>query len=421
MTPLAGRSLATGLVLGLAGPAFALEVDGALNGDVKTFAVATIPYEHFLMPSEPSGQGFWDLRLKGRLEVGPHLRFQAHHAVTTILGSAGGTVSFTGTGVGLTAPEAIDLSWTAFDDAAGLQLAGRTDRLTAQASVEGASLTVGRQAVAFGNGLFFTPLDLIGVFSPATIDTEYKPGVDAVRLDGFFGTSGTVSLVSAYVGDWTPDGMIHAAYGQGTVGVTDLGGFLGMIHGEPVFGVSTASGIGPVGVHADATLTLPEDDAAFVRAVAGGTWLPLPDTTVSAEAYVQTFGAEDPEEYLVVALSDRFTRGEVWSLGRWYTAVAVGQQITPLISANLGTVVNLADPSALLTPGLNWNLANNARLGVGAFVGLGERPDEVDPLDLIDPTTLQPLPEDEAARLLGLNSEFGLYPAAVFLNMAAYF
>jgi len=176
-----------------------------------------------------------------------------------------------------------------------------------------------------------------------------------------------------------------------------------------------------VGITADATLTLPPEEDPFVRAAAGATWLPLPDTTVVAEVYVQTFGATDPSEYLVVATSDRFARGEVWSLGRYYTAVSLGQQITPLVSANMAAVVNLTDPSALLTPGLSWSISDNASLGAGAFVGLGQRPDEVDPLDLIDPTTFQPLPDDEIARRMGLNSEFGLYPGALFLNVAAYF
>lgn len=371
-----------------------------LGGDVKSFGVATFPYDNPLMPPEPFGQGVWDLRLKGNLKYGDHLRAEVHHAVTTTLGGSGAAVNTTGTGINLAAPEAIDLTWEPDIDGDALYVVGRTARLNVTASAPGMDLTVGRQAVAFGNGLFFTPLDLISPFTPSQIDNEYKPGVDALRVDGYWGTTGRVTAVTAYAGDWTYDGTISAVYGQGTVGVTDIGGFLGAIYGDTVIGTTLASGVGPVGLHADATYTLPNDDAEdpFVRAVGGATYLPTPTTTLSGELYLQTFGGSDPSEYLEVALSERFSRSEVWSLGRTYAALAVGQQITPIIQSNVGLVMNLEDPSMLVAPSLAWSAGNNTSVSVGAYVGIGERPD-----------------------LAGLNSEFGLYPSAVFTQMSAYF
>jgi hypothetical protein len=370
-----------------------------VHGDVKTFGLATLPYAHaFLMPPDPYGQGIWNVRLKGKATYGDVLSFEVHHAVNSTLGSPGAATSFAGTGVGLSAPEAIELSWDAALDGDDLSVLGRTDRLVLTASQPGAELTVGRQAIAFGSGLFFSPLDLVNPFSPATIDNEYKPGVDAVRFDGYFGTTGRFTAVGAYAGDWSLDGTVNALYGQGTVGVTDLGGFVGAIHGEPVFGLTAVSGLGPVGLHADATLTLAKEDDAFVRAVAGANHLPTPTTTVAAELYVQTFGATDPADYFTIASSPRFARGEVWSMGRYYGAVSVGQEITPLVSINGALIANLTDPSALLSPSLTWSAANNTSLGLGAFVGLGERPSNT-----------------------AATSEFGLYPASFFANMSAYF
>ena len=40
----------------------------------------------------------------------------------------------------------------------------------------------GRQAITWGNGLFYAPMDLVNPFDPATIDTEYKAGDDMLYL-----------------------------------------------------------------------------------------------------------------------------------------------------------------------------------------------------------------------------------------------
>lgn len=399
----------------LAALAFAQEEGGPtveVHGDVKAFVVGVVPYEHSLLGGQALVQGIGDGRLKLSAAWG-RWAAEVHHEITLLERGATGLPGAS-TGVGLTAPEAVDLTWQVDQD--DLVLRGRTDRLWVRGRFGAVDVTLGRQPVSFGAGTVFTPLDLVAPFHPATIDQEYKPGVDAARVDAFFGTSGQITGVVAYAGDWELDGMVGALYAQGTVGVTDVGGFLGMVHGEPVFGVSLSSSVGPVGLYGDATWTLPEDDDPFVRAVAGVLWMPTGTTTFSGELYAQTFGADDPSEYLLIAQSARFARGEVWQLGRYYAAVAVGQEITPLVRVNAAVITNLLDPSALLAPGVTWSVAENAELSAGAWIGLGQRPGELrflteDPL--LDP--------DAFLRSLGVRSEFGLYPAALFLRLATYF
>jgi hypothetical protein len=49
----------------------------SLAGDLKQFFFATLPYDHPLMPPDPTGQGLLDLRLKGGLRAGP-VRAEVH-------------------------------------------------------------------------------------------------------------------------------------------------------------------------------------------------------------------------------------------------------------------------------------------------------------------------------------------------------
>jgi hypothetical protein len=432
-----------------------VEPEFSLNVDLKTFLVGSFPSPWIAPPelppalepllpdgfsaddllaasglgADPTATGAGATRLRGELRLGKVVLL-GHHEV--FLGSsAASPLGGTSSGVGLQAPELVDLTWQP-DTGDRMQLRGRTDRLSVTAESKGVQLVVGRQPVSFGTAFVFTPMDVVNPFSAATIDTEYKPGVDAVRLDGFFGTSGKVTVVGAWAGApiHTPDraavgarDVIAAASGQVTAGVTDLVGLVGLVRGDVVGGVAFASSVGPVGLHGEATVTSPAEEAAeddpFVRAVLGADGRPTSKTTVSGEVYLQTLGAADPSGYLAFAGGDRFTRGELWTMGRGYAALSVAQELTPLVAGSVAVITNVLDPSALVAPGLSISAADDVTVGLGGYVAVGARPDEV-PLGF-DAATLQITPPSTEALAASVNSEFGLYPTAVFLNTRAWF
>jgi hypothetical protein len=425
--------------------------DLEVHGDVKTFVVGTVPYRWLVLPAslplppgtdadpiltaagfgtDPTLSGTGDLRLKGVLR-GATWRIEAHHAISALprLGQGLGGAS---TGVGLTAPELLPLTWEP-DVGEAMTLRGRTDRLLFALHLSHLSITAGRQPVSFGSGLVFTPMDVVNPFSPATVDTEYKPGVDALRVDGFLGTAGQATLVAAWAGALPltdPDAepvsgqdLVVASHAQGTVGVTDLHGLLGYVRSDWVLGAGVVSALGPLGVHSDVTLTLPGPEAPeeepFVRAVLGGEARPTPTTTVALEGYLQTWGAGAPERYLAQAQSPRVARGEIWLLGRGYGALSVLQEVSPLVQVSGALIANLADPSALLAPSLTWSVADEATVGLGGYLALGQRPEQTE-LQL-DPSALVLVPPDPDTLGASVRSEFGLYPHALFLQMRAYF
>lgn len=406
------------------GPALAGEPPVAsLHGDVKTSFVAGAPVVWVGEAEDPYGQGGATARLKGVLERGP-LRLEAHWAAAAQTSSSASAAGAMGSLSGAAAPELLPLTW-APDLGDGLSLQHGVDRLVLSAKLGPVDLALGRQPVSFGAGRIFTPLDLVNPFGPATIDTEYKPGVDALRVDAYAGVSTKVTVVGAWAGapvlgegardPEAPvlDDVVLAASGQTTVGVTDLLGFVGLVRAEPVLGLGTVSALGPVGVHAEASLTLPEgDEGPFVRAVAGADGRPTAKTTLMAELYLQSFGATDPADYLEAVEDPRFQRGEIWQMGQLYGALAVAQEITPLVAANLSVIGNLRDPSALLSAGASWSIADDAELLFGGYLGLGAPPDPVD---------LAELALDPGALAGSVNSEFGLYPSMGWLQVRTYF
>jgi hypothetical protein len=398
-----------------------------LNGDAKSFFIAGFPYEHLFMPSSTYGQSFIDGRLKLKTKLHPSIRLVAHHAVTmgsmapesklsqelAMLDQDADVEMNSGfmTGVGLSAPEAITLSWKAFEESE-LMMQGRTDRLYLEFSLQNVEMRVGRQPISFGYGMAFNPMDLIQPFGVATIDNEYKPGVDAIRSDIYTGMYTQFTFVAAYVGDWSQEGMIFAFNGKTTIKETEVSIFGALAREDYVVGGGVSGSIGPIGVYGDLTLTVPkEDEELFVRSEIGTLWKPLEDTTISAEVYVQTCGAEDADQYLsFVEENPRFQSGELWLMGRYYASLGLSQQITPLLGANVSATSNIADQSAMISAGLSYSVADNTVLSLGGFYGFGERPDTISLTDLfLDPDSFQ------------LNSEFGFYPTMFFGQFKAYF
>lgn len=398
----------------------------SVHGDIKAFTVATFPYDNpawealGAWPSDPVAQSTLDGRLKLRLDIG-QWRVEAHHAISAVSGGAL-SLGLGGTGVVTGVPELVDLTWTepssgSAGSGGDLVITGRTDRLLVQGELGPVTLALGRQPVSFGSGMFFTPLDLVAPFFPATIDTEYKPGVDAVRVDAYAGTSFQQSVVAAWVGACTPGNstgcssvdlsdLVLASWSRVTVGVTDLGLFLGEVRDDEVAGLSVVGAAGSVGLHGDLTLTLPPGhldgrtptEDIFVRGVLGADWRPAEKTTLSGEAYLQTNGAGQSADYLGQAMGARYTNGELWALGRSYIGLDWSQELRPTITSNLAVLSNLQDPSALLVPTLSLSVAGNADLSAGAYVGLGKRLDG-----------------------MSLQSELGLVPVTGFARMAMYF
>ncbi len=422
-----------GLLLLLAGTAAAADVE--VGGNLKLFHISSYPFDNDFFAAEvqdgsvftqpfpleddvrasASSSGLLTSRFTFDLYA-DWLTVSVHPQLTVQPAGASSGLSITQTGTGI--PQAVDLSWEAIDDP-DLLVQLRADRLLVQAEKGPVRATLGRQAITFGHGLFFTPLDLVNPFFPTVVDQEYKPGVDAVRLDGWFGTGGEVTATSAYRGDWTLEGTVHALYAQQTVGLWDLGLFAAMVQGDVVGGTSVAGSVGPVSLHSDVSVTLPEDEDLFVRAVVGAQGTVTPKTQLAGELYVQTNGATDPSDYLEQLSGDRYARAELWLAGRSYAAVSVTQELQPMLSGSLFVLANVEDPSALVGPGLAWNVSDNVSANLGGYLGLGERPVafQVEEYDsaLEAAAAAVKVAEDP------FRSEMGTVPTTVFVSLQAFY
>ena len=89
-------------------------------------------------------------------------------------------------------------------------------------------------------------------------------------------------------------------------------------------------------------------------------------------------------------------------MGKHYLAPGLTVQVTPLISVGVQVLWNLTDPSVLVAPQLEYNIAEDIYVAAGGFLGLGKRP-------------------EASALAAPLRSEFGGYPDVYFTSFRIYF
>jgi len=375
------------LLLVLAGHAYALDADVRL----KYFAsVGWLPEEDLQrqLSGTPSFDDNLDLRLMLRHGSGD-FTWIVDHSTTLIRGDA----LETGAGPGVTLDQtvvdderrAMDLTWT-LDDGDDHQLLHRLDRLALQYRSGGWGVTVGRQAVSWGNGLVFQPLDLFNPFAPTTVDQDYKAGDDIVLVERALRGGGNVQLLAVARRDADEEltataaslaGKWHRFVGMGEVELVAARHF-----DDRVFGLAVRHPLGGALLRSDLVATR----------LAGGDWrlsgiVNIDYSVVWGRRNVYLFGEYFHNDFGVSslperiggypeALTERLERGELFNLMRDYLAGGATVEWHALWSQTLTLIGNLQDGSVLLQTQLSHEPGDHQRLELGVVEPLGGRGDE---------------------------------------------
>jgi hypothetical protein len=338
-------------------------------------------------------------RVEWKLRVGDHVTFELHNRLFFDLRSEAGAAGGLGAGVTVEPSRSLDLSTDLV----------RTDTFLLEHDIDRAALglylgpvdvTLGRQAISWGNSLIFATSDVWAAFSPFDLDTSQKRGIDAVRaitspserveLDMVLADRGSLADLSGGVRTtlYLPRADLYLA--------------LGKVFDElsVMAGVSAAVGSFKLRAEGHLPYSLDDDALALPRVTVGSDWFG-PDVTLTLEAHYNGAGTDQPDRYIAHALgSGPLRRGETYLLGRWYLGGAAAWQATPLVNLSVSVIANLQDPSALVVTRASWDVAQDISLAIGAFNSIGARP---------------PSPP------LVLRSELGAAGHLVYLELAAFF
>jgi hypothetical protein len=276
----------------------------------------------------------------------------------------------------------LDLTGT-LDQSDGHILYHRLDRLVLTLQPEWGTVRLGRQALTWGNGMLFNPMDLFNPFAPTDVDRDYKIGDDMAVAQFTLEDIGEFQVL--YVprrdplsGDveWDSSavaGKYHFSKGSREFDLMVARNYKNLVFGAGALGylgstawrVSGAWTFLPVGSEGDHYFSLVANlDYSWVwweRNWYG--FLEFYYNGLGENDYTEALG--DPD--LMRALD----RGEIFTLGRMYLAGHVNLEIHPLVNLFLTGILNFTDPSFVLQPRGVWSITQDLDLMVGATLYVG--------------------------------------------------
>ncbi|PLX86842.1 MAG: hypothetical protein C0614_03440 [Desulfuromonas sp.] len=242
------------------------------------------------------------------------------------------------------------------------------DRLAVRAQSGSFDLVVGRQAIGFGRIAIFSPLDIIAPFAPDALETAVRPGVDALRAGFHYGLDGQVGALFV-AGDQQRHDSWLTTWSDNRSGI-DLLAIAGRLRSRSMIGCGLAGNLGTLGLKGELTFyrgqNTDDADGDLRRHFAIGAveaWYRFDNgITLIAEYLYNGPGAQNPQDYLLVADSAPLREGMTYLLGRHYLMIAPSYQLHPLVTLEGLLIWNLRDRSTLLRPAMTCSLRDNLDL-----------------------------------------------------------
>jgi hypothetical protein len=411
-------ALLAGLLL--ARPAVA-EISHSIASAFKaTGLYSRAPADPSLYPDRDSGAELGRARLTGKLGFGAALRMElAYEQKFRHLWPKTGAAA--GSGLlpsALPVPYRLtQMDWTIARHEGDLAYRHEIDRLEATrdfyVSGRQGQVTLGRQAVGMGRGVFFAASDLFAPFSPTEVDQEWRRGIDAFRAEFPLADTISAGLTAAFGRAWRESALIGRIRGYDPASGGDLAFMAGKRARDGVLALAGSFRAGEASAHFDAAaFIVPEEgeyqelaglDRCVLKAVAGvshkifGGKGPL----ITAEYHYSGFGVESSEDLSDLADDSDFIfrlgRGDFQIVCRHAAALQSHWEISDFWSASLALIAGPADGSGLLMPSVSWNFSDSITLLFSGIAPFGAK--------------------SESGTL---RSEYGAAPASLFLQANLY-
>ena len=260
----------------------------------------------------------------------------------------------------------------------------RLDRLNLRWTGSRATVRLGRQALTWGNGLIFNPMDLFNPFSPVAIQKDYKTGDDMLHIQMPV-AQGDIQMLylprrDPDSGEIRDDQSSYAAKWHLSLNTLEMDLMAARHYNDILLAAGAVGYLAEAAWRVDMLYSRLDDhrdqrDCWQIVANLDYAWLWFGKNFYGLmELYYNGLGLghEDYSQSLTdTQLSLRLARGELFTLGRTYLAGQVRAELHPLLQTSLITIINLADPSAIVQPQLEWDLATDWQLIAGASLYRG--------------------------------------------------
>ena len=268
----------------------------------------------------------------------------------------------------------------------------RLDRFYLGHTTDKSVINFGRQAVSWGNGLVYNPVDFFNPFDPAAIDTEYKTGDDMLYAQ-YLRDSGD-DLQAVWVlrrdddDDLSGERSSLALKYHGFADSIEYDLLLAEHYDDAIFALGGALDFAEAVWRGDLVFTDTPDDA-YLSAVLNWSysWVAWhKNLSASLEIFRNGFGIDDGD-YGPAALANnsellqRVQRGELYTLGENYFAAAATIELAPLWLLTTTLFRNLDDDSMLLQVFSRHDLQQDLQLLIALNLPAGDRGSEFGGID----------------------------------------
>jgi hypothetical protein len=293
-----------------------------------------------------------------------------------------------------------DLTST-IDQGSKSALAHRLDRLWVGYTSEKYVARVGRQALSWGNGMFYAPMDLVNPFNPATIDTEYKAGDDLLYLqylqDSGADVQGAVVVRRNFLSGEVDSSLATTALKyHGFSGEGEFDVLVARHYQDDVLGLGASHALGGAQWSGDLVITDTDTDTYIALSTnLSYSWIWRGKNMSGVVEYHFNEMGQPSGQYDLISLAGnpdlllRLTRGESFALGRHYLAGSVMIEVTPLWSVTPTLLMNVSDPSGLLQLVSQYSLSDNMTLLGSLNVPLGSKGSEFGGVESVVPGRYQ--------------------------------
>ncbi len=255
------------------------------------------------------------------------------------------------------------------------------DRLSLSYTGDNLVLRIGRQAVTWGGGTVFNPLDIVGAFAPNAINTSYKTGVDMIY--GQYLLDSGADIQAIYVprpampgGPVDRDFSTVGVYGSAFIGNLDATLILAQDRGDFLAGIGLS---GPLGgavwtiEYANWSLANGDQNASYLVNITTTDSLFGANVFYFAEYFRNGFGVDSDvtHDALPTETLERLATGQIFNTGLDTLALGAQISITPDISISPNAILSLNDSSALISVQAAWTIDDNADLSLGYTQAFG--------------------------------------------------
>ena len=269
------------------------------------------------------------------------------------------------------------------------------DRAVVQYRKKTWSVKVGRDALSWGNGVVFHPLDLFSPFEPTTVDREFKTSSDLVLVEKLFSNGSDIQALyieRGHTSSSSNDSSTKAIKYKGLTDALEYELVLADHYSDQVLAATLQVPIGGALLRTDLVRSCSSSKCFRSGIINVDYTFSLKGAPLYAfvEFFHNAFGVDqlnsgslDLPGYLV----ERQSRGEVFNLMQRYAAIGAVFPLHPLWNQTVTCIRNVHDGGMLLQTFLSYDPSDHTRVQLGFLTPLADEGEEFGQLSVDDEAT----------------------------------